>query len=80
MKLQILLFGITKDIVGQSKLSCELPEQSTVPDLLENLKATYPALQDLRSLMVAVNNEYGQKEQTLRAGDEVALIPPVSGG
>ncbi len=80
MRLQILLFGITKDMVGQRILSYELPDQSTVPDLLENLKTDYPALQDLSSVMIAVNNEYGQKDQILRAGDEIALIPPVSGG
>lgn len=80
MKLNILLFGITKDIVGKSKLTYEVPDQATVPDLLESLKKTYPALQDVSSVMVAVNNEYGQKSQTLHESDEIALIPPVSGG
>lgn len=80
MKLNILLFGITKDIVGKSKLTYEVPDQATVPDLLESLKKTYPALQDISSVMVAVNNEYGQKSQTLHESDEIALIPPVSGG
>nr|WKN37934.1 molybdopterin converting factor subunit 1 [Tunicatimonas sp. TK19036] len=80
MKLNILLFGITKDIVGQSKLHCEVPEGSTVPDLVQQLKQQYPKLHDLDSVMVAVNNEYGQKNQTLHESDEIALIPPVSGG
>lgn len=80
MKLNILLFGITKDIVGQSKMTYELPEQATVPDLAESLKKNYPALQDLSSILIAVNNEYGKKDQTLRESDEVALIPPVAGG
>lgn len=80
MKLHILLFGITKDIVGQSKLAYELPDQATVPDLLDSLKKSYPALQDLNSVLVAVNNEYGNKEQILQESDEIALIPPVAGG
>ncbi len=80
MKLNILMFGITKDIIGQSKLAFELPDRSTVPDLIASLKAKYPALKDLSSMMIAVNNEYGQKDQTLQESDEVALIPPVSGG
>ena len=80
MELNILLFGITKDIVGQSKLRCERPDGATVPQLLEQLKQQYPKLHDLDSVMVAVNNEYGQKAQTLHESDEIALIPPVSGG
>ena len=80
MKLNILLFGITKDIVGQLKLDFEMPDQATVPQLVEQLKQQYPKLHDLDSVMVAVNNEYGQKEQTLHESDEIALIPPVSGG
>lgn len=80
MELNILLFGITKDMVGQPKLRCELPEGATVPELLAELKQRYPKLHDLDSVLVAVNNEYGQKEQTLHESDEIALIPPVSGG
>lgn len=80
MKLNILLFGITKDIIGKSKLTYEVPDQTTIPDLVESLKKTYPALQDISSVMVAVNNEYGQKHQTLHEQDEIALIPPVAGG
>lgn len=80
MKLNILLFGITRDIVGKSTLIYEVPEESTVPALLNSLKQTYPALQELTSVMIAVNNEYSQKDQTLHESDEIALIPPVSGG
>ncbi|WKN46212.1 molybdopterin converting factor subunit 1 [Tunicatimonas pelagia] len=80
MELNILLFGITKDIVGQQKLRYELPEGATVPDLVAHLKKSYPKLHDLNSVMIAVNNEYGQEDQTLHESDEVALIPPVSGG
>ena len=80
MELNILLFGITKDMLGQSKLRCEVPEGTTVPQLIEQLKQRYPKLHHLDSVLVAVNDEYGQKEQTLHESDEIALIPPVSGG
>ena len=80
MKLNLLLFGITRDIVGQSKLTHEVPDAATVPQLIESLKQRYPAFQDLDSMMVAVNNEYGQPNQLLHEDDEIALIPPVSGG
>lgn len=80
MKLDILLFGITRDIVGQSKLTYEVPTESNVSVLLERLKQSYPALQKLTTVMVAVNNEYSKKDQILHESDEIALIPPVSGG
>jgi molybdopterin converting factor subunit 1 len=80
MQLNILLFGITREIVGQQKLSISMPEESSVPQLLEKLQSEYPQLKELQSLMVAVNNEYGQAQQVLKESDEIALIPPVSGG
>ena len=80
MRLNLLLFGITRDIVGQSKLTHEVPDAATVPQLVESLKQRYPAFRDLDSMMIAVNNEYGQPDQLLREDDEIALIPPVSGG
>jgi len=80
MQLNILLFGITKEIVGQQQLKVELSESATVPDLLQHLQQQYPALRELQSLMVAVNDEYSHEHQPLKESDEVALIPPVSGG
>ena len=80
MKLNLLLFGITKELIGQSNLTYELPEAATVPQLMARLKQDYPALKDLDAMLVAVNNEYSQEDQVLHEHDEIALIPPVSGG
>ncbi|WKN30044.1 molybdopterin converting factor subunit 1 [Porifericola rhodea] len=80
MQLNILLFGITKEIVGQQNLKIELPEQARVGQLMEKLKEAYPRLSQLQSMLVAVNNEYSQQEQLLHENDEIAIIPPVSGG
>lgn len=80
MQLQILTFGIVKDIIGATILTLDVPNTMTVEALLDLLKNQYPALQNLTSLLVAVNNEYATKEHILKASDEVALIPPVSGG
>ncbi len=79
----ILLFGITKDIVGSSTLS--LPVSSTVKfetvgDLKAYLGNTYPRLNSLSSLAVAVNNSYAEDSVKIDNFDEIALIPPVSGG
>ncbi len=80
MQLNILLFGITKEIVGQQKLSFEMPAQSSVSHLLKSLKQTYPDLESLDAMLVAVNNEYSAQDQLLQESDEIAIIPPVSGG
>lgn len=80
MKLTLLAFGIAKDITGQRFSEIELPEHSTVTDLRKILAGQYPVLNDLAALRFAINSEYAQEEDTLKEGDEVALIPPVSGG
>lgn len=80
MKLNIALFGITKEIVGQPELAIQVPAATNVSELTERLKADYPRLRDLRSMVVAVNSEYAEEEYKLQENDEIALIPPVSGG
>ena len=82
----ILLFGITKDIVGSPTLS--VPTSSvtgkkipkTVGELKTFLAATYPELKKLSSMAVAVNHNYAQDHEAINSYDEIALIPPVSGG
>jgi molybdopterin converting factor subunit 1 len=80
MQINVLAFGISRDIVGGSSVQIDLPETSTVSQLLDQLYADYPELKKLRSLAVAVNTEYAANDQVLRARDEVVLIPPVAGG
>ena len=76
----VLLFGITRDLTGQSSVSVLLNEGASVRDLLVQLHQDYPALAGIRSLLVAVNGEYAEVSQMLSTHDEIALIPPVSGG
>ncbi len=84
--MKILLFGVTKDIVGSSTLSVPTSNITgkktprTVQDLKKFLRETYPELNALSSLAVAVNNSYAQDDQLINSYDEIALIPPVSGG
>ncbi len=80
MTIDILLFGITKDIIGADKYALELDGDITVARLKEDMTAKFPQLAKLKSLLVAVNNEYGQPDTNITSNDEVALIPPVSGG
>jgi molybdopterin synthase sulfur carrier subunit len=79
----ILLFGITKDIVGSSTLSMpavKSVKMKTVGELKSYLAGAYPELSRLSSLAVAVNNNYATDDVVINSFDEIALIPPVSGG
>lgn len=80
--MEILLFGIAKDIVGQSSFHFGKEEilPTTVSELKEKLKGTFPEFQKLSSLAVAVNSTYAEDNEVLKKGDEIAIIPPVSGG
>ncbi|RZK37317.1 MAG: MoaD/ThiS family protein [Hymenobacter sp.] len=80
VNLNIALFGIAREIVGQSSLTLTAPAGQSVAGLLAELRTAYPELAGLRSLAVAVNNEYATGEVALHERDEIALIPPVSGG
>ena len=72
-------FGITKEIIGARESFIEL-QGSTVGELRNALKSRYPELLDLKSLMIAVNSQYAEDDLPIGESDEIALIPPVSGG
>jgi molybdopterin synthase catalytic subunit len=81
MKIRVRLFASVKDIVGQREVVLELPEGATASELLQRVAADHPRLQPLLpSLLLAVNREYVEATRGLKDGDEVAFIPPVSGG
>lgn len=81
MNLQVKLFGIAREIASENQIQIELKKENPkVSDLLETLKNKYPELQKLRSLLIAVNSDYAEEETVLSSQDEIAVIPPVSGG
>ena len=72
-------FGIARDITGSAEVN--LPDQATtVRDLKQRLLAQYPALADIGTFRLAVNEEFAREDDPVRPEDEVAIIPPVSGG
>jgi molybdopterin synthase catalytic subunit len=77
MQVRVLPFGVLKDRLAPTAF--ELPEGATVSDLLARLAERRPAPL-LRGIAVSVNAEYATAAQILREGDEVGLLPPVSGG
>jgi molybdopterin converting factor subunit 1 len=80
MEINVLAFGITKDIFGKSSIALKLTNDATVYNLKYLLEQQYPRLKQLRSYMIAVNNEYALDGDTVHERDEIAIIPPVSGG
>lgn len=81
MKIRVKLFASVREAVGQRELVLEVPADFTAAALRSRLASEYPKLRPLVSLLkIAVNQEYVGEEHVLIEGDEVALIPPVSGG
>lgn len=81
MRVRVLFFGILKDVVGKALDSIELPEGTSVRDVLARYQSQFPKLQELvASLAIAVNQQYAGPDTKLKPDDEVALLPPVSGG
>ncbi len=81
MRVRVLFFGMLKDLAGTASDRLELADGATIADLLKHYEGRIPRLKDsLPSLAVAVNQEYAERLTALKPDDEVALLPPVSGG
>ena len=81
MRVRVLLFGVLKDIFGRGEEALELSSGATTADLLDHYRQLAPAQGNLfQSLALAVNQQYAPSSQALHEGDEVAILPPVSGG
>jgi len=80
MKITVLFFGITTDLVGEKSISFSFNENTNVADLKSFLISDYPNLKNINDFAIAVNEDYATNELTLKEGDVVAVIPPVSGG
>lgn len=78
--MKILCFGIAKDITGQDIIQLNESVPENVKDLRQWIESVYPPMSALKSYMVAVNQEYAANGMTIKVSDEIAIIPPVSGG
>ena len=79
MKLKLKTFGAARDILGGREIVYEL-DGATVKDLRNQLFTKYPDLVNLNSVLIAVNQSYADESVGLKETDEIAIIPPVSGG
>lgn len=80
MKINVLLFGISTDIVGTTSLEFTLNENADVLEFKKAMQAQFPNLSQLNSYAIAVNERYASDGTQLQENDTVAIIPPVSGG
>jgi MoaE-MoaD fusion protein len=81
VRIQVLFFGLLKDAAGKPSEWLELPDGSTLADLIQHYELRIPKLQELLpSLALSVNQHYAGPGTVLGNNDEVALLPPVSGG
>jgi molybdopterin synthase catalytic subunit len=81
MRVRVLFFGMLKELVGRPADAIELGDDVSVRDVLAHYERQIPRLKEsLPSLALAVNQQYASPDTKLKADDEVALLPPVSGG
>ncbi|HYV90198.1 MAG TPA: MoaD/ThiS family protein [Chitinophagales bacterium] len=80
MKTKILAFGIAKEILEASSIIMDLNEGCAVNDLKNSLEEKFPRLKQLSSFRIAVNNRFASLNELIFKEDEIAIIPPVSGG
>ena len=81
MRVRVLFFGRLKEIVGRPEDAVELPPGSRIEELFARYGASFPELARFRpSLVASRNQEFAPWSAPLQSGDEVAFLPPVSGG
>ncbi len=81
MELAVRFFALYRERAGRRVASIAVPEGATVAELLRAVRRQFPQLAppDV-NIVVAVNEEYAEPDRRLNAGDDICLIPPVSGG
>lgn len=80
MKINLIAYGIAKDIVSAKQLEFEFQTGDTIGSLKQRLFQRYPDLSKLKSLSFAIGENYQEDSFLLHENDEVVIIPPVSGG
>jgi len=81
MMVSVQLFARARDLAGSAMVRVELGDQATVAELKRRLAESHPALAPLlERSAIAVNSEFAGDAVSLQANDQVALLPPVSGG
>lgn len=80
MTVTVLLFASYADALGEREIPIDVPNGSTVGEVVRRVREMAGSARLPAEPMVAVNEEYAKSDRRLAAGDEVAIIPPVAGG
>ena len=81
MRVKVLCFAWAREVTGEDEIELEIPEGGTVSELRARLEEKYPVFANrMESIAVSVNQEFAGDARGISAGDELALIPPISGG
>lgn len=80
MEVIVKYFGIFQECAGIKEKRMEVPDRTAVHDLYEIVSKFFPKKRRLPKILFAVNQEFAKPNQQLKDGDELALIPPMSGG
>jgi molybdopterin converting factor subunit 1 len=81
MRVKVLFFGMLRDLVGCSEEQIEVDDGARLASIFERYARRFPRLAEMStSIVMAQNQEFARPEASLREGDEIALLPPVSGG
>jgi molybdopterin synthase catalytic subunit len=81
MQVHVLFFGVLKDLAGRDSDTLSLPDHASAADVLSHYEQRLSAMRGiLNSIAISVNQEYAHPDMKLQSGDEIALLPPVSGG
>lgn len=80
MNITVLFFGISSDLVTENKVDLTLDKTISIAEFRTHLQEVYPALENIKTYALAVNEAYATDDVLLKSNDVVAIIPPVSGG
>jgi molybdopterin converting factor subunit 1 len=81
VRIKVLFFGLVRDVVGRREDSLEVSDGGHLGEVFEHYAAKFPKLRDMSgSIVLALNQQFSAPSAPLAEGDEVALLPPVSGG
>jgi molybdopterin synthase catalytic subunit len=81
LRVKVLFFGVLREITGRAEDELELAHDARLADVFEHYAAAHPKLREMeRSILLARNQRFAAPSEPVAAGDEIALLPPVSGG
>jgi MoaE-MoaD fusion protein len=81
MRVRVLFFGLLKDVAGRSAQDIEVAAPATLGTVFDRFAQQYPRLREMAgSIVLARNHEFADRAAEVREGDEIAFLPPVSGG